>query len=99
MTGLLAFPPAARVKSPEALASLNRRLTDKILIAFHQACEQQDAQVAKHLLSVLDFMWERDQDAPWGRRGNVNFLLPARDRYQHLVYVTTRLQPEPVEPA
>ncbi len=99
MTGLLAFPPAAGVPNPATLASLNRRLTDKILIAFHQACEQQDAQVAKHLLSVLDFMWERDQDAPWGRRGNVNFLLPARDRYQHLVYVTTRPQPEPAEPA
>ena len=99
MTGLLAFPPAAGVPNPATLASLNRRLTDKILIAFHQACEQQDAQVAKHLLSVLDFMWERDQDAPWGRRGNVNFLVPARERYQHLVYVTTRLQPEPVEPA
>lgn len=99
MTRLLAFPPAAGVKDPQVLASLNRRLTDKILIAFHQACEQQDAQVAKQLLSVLDFMWERDQDAPWGRRGNVNFLVPARERYQHLVYVTTTRQPEPAEPA
>jgi hypothetical protein len=99
MTRLLAFPPAAGVKNPGALASLNRRLTDKILIAFHQACEQQDAEVAKQLLSVLDFMWERDQDAPWGRRGNVNFLVPARERYQHLVYVTTPRLPEPAEPA
>jgi hypothetical protein len=31
-------------------------LADKILLAFHQACDQQDNEVAFELLIVLDFM-------------------------------------------
>jgi hypothetical protein len=33
-----------------------RRLSDKILIAFHQACDQADFEVAEQLLSILDAM-------------------------------------------
>jgi hypothetical protein len=33
-----------------------RRLSDKILIAFHQACDQQDFEVAVRLLGVLETM-------------------------------------------
>jgi hypothetical protein len=34
----------------------SRRLSDKILIAFHQACDQRDFEVAERLLKVLDSM-------------------------------------------
>jgi hypothetical protein len=34
----------------------HRRLSDKILIAFHQACDQADFEVAEQLLSILDTM-------------------------------------------
>ena len=33
-----------------------RRLSDKILIAFHQACDQADFEVAERLLKVLESM-------------------------------------------
>ena len=93
MVDILAFPKVANARDPQTIAALNRRLSDKILIAFHQACEQQDQETARQLLAILDFMWERDQDAPWGRRGNINFLVPARERYQHLVYFCQPVKP------
>jgi hypothetical protein len=33
-----------------------RRLSDKILLAFHHACDQTDFEVADDLLDVLEFM-------------------------------------------
>jgi hypothetical protein len=33
-----------------------RRLSDKILIAFHQACDQADFEVAERLLNILETM-------------------------------------------
>ena len=69
-------------------------LTDSILLAFHQACAQKDLAVATRLMEVLDRMWLRDPDAPWGRRSNVNYLIAARDRFRHLL-LTSQAQPEP----
>jgi hypothetical protein len=39
-----------------------RRLSDKLLIAFHHACDQSDIYVAEELLGVLEFMTERASD-------------------------------------
>jgi hypothetical protein len=39
-----------------------RRLSDKILTAFHQACDQGNFEVATELLAVLEFMTRRHQD-------------------------------------
>jgi hypothetical protein len=36
-----------------------RRLSDKVLIAFHQACDQGNIEVARPLLEVLEFMLKR----------------------------------------
>jgi hypothetical protein len=36
-----------------------RRLSDKILIAFHAACDQGNTEVAGQLLGVLDFMFKQ----------------------------------------
>lgn len=67
--------------------TFGRRLSDKVMLAFHQACDQDDLDVAQRLMGVLEFMWLRDLDDPWGRRRNVNYLVPSRDRLRHLLYV------------
>ena len=36
-----------------------RRLTDRILIAFHHACDQGDFEVAEQLLDILEMMLTR----------------------------------------
>jgi hypothetical protein len=43
-----------------------RRLTDKVLIAYHQACDQQDMKVARHLLDVLNLVITRTPTLPAG---------------------------------
>jgi hypothetical protein len=43
-----------------------RRLSDKILIAFHQACDQRDLEVAGQLVDVLEFMIKRTSALPTG---------------------------------
>ena len=45
--------------STVAGAGRGRRLSDKILVAFHQACDQGDLEVADALLRVLGMMAER----------------------------------------
>jgi hypothetical protein len=40
------------------------RLSDKILLAFHHACDQQDIEVAWEMLNVLDFMAMRMPHLP-----------------------------------
>jgi len=37
----------------------SRRLSDKILIAFHHACDQADFRVAEELLQILEMMVTR----------------------------------------
>ena len=37
----------------------SRRLTDKILVAFHHACDQRDLEVAEQLLQILEMMLTR----------------------------------------
>lgn len=43
-----------------------RRLSDKVLIAFHHACDQGDIEVAGQLLDVLEFMTGRPVSLPEG---------------------------------
>jgi hypothetical protein len=57
-----------------------RRLSDKILIAFHQACDQRDTEVAVDLLDVLEFMINR-APLPDGReRRAKDSLVAAHER-------------------
>jgi hypothetical protein len=44
-----------------------RRLSDRILIAFHQACDQADFEVAEGLLEVLENMITGRRLPPAGR--------------------------------
>ncbi len=46
-------------RDPAGTPRYSRRLSDKILISFHQACDQNDFEVARQLLSVYEFMINR----------------------------------------
>jgi hypothetical protein len=72
---------AATVAAPR----YTRRLSDKILIAFHHACDQADFEVAEQLLSVLEMMLTRRPLTPDGtRRRNMESLVAAHERLWHL---------------
>jgi hypothetical protein len=58
-----------------------RRLSDKILIAFHQACDQADFEVAEQLLYILEMMLTRRSLTPdVSRRRNMEGLVAAHER-------------------
>jgi hypothetical protein len=63
----------------------SRRLSDKILIAFHHACDQNYLQVAEQLLQVLEMMLARRPLIPSGtRRRNTESLVAAHERLWQL---------------
>ncbi len=58
-----------------------RRLSDKVLIAFHQACDQGDTEVAGELVRVLELMLRRRPSAPdQNRRRKIEGLVAAHER-------------------
>jgi len=68
----------------------SRRLSDKILIAFHHACDQGDFEVAEQLLHVLEMMLTRRPLTPDGtRRRNMESLVAAHERLWHLRHAET----------
>ena len=46
-------------REPDPIGRYTRRLSDKVLIAFHHACDQHDFEVAEELLHVLEMMLKR----------------------------------------
>ncbi len=67
-----------------------RRLSDKILIAFHHACDQSDFEVAEQLLHILEMMLTRRPLTPDGtRRRNMESLVAAHERLWHLRHPDT----------
>ncbi len=63
----------------------SRRLSDKVLIAFHHACDQADYEVAEQLLQVLEKMLTRRPLTPDGtRRRNMESLVAAYERLWYL---------------
>jgi hypothetical protein len=62
-----------------------RRLSDKILVAFHQACDQGDYEVAWRLLQVLELILSRRPATPdSSRRRSIESLVAAHERLWHL---------------
>jgi hypothetical protein len=58
-----------------------RRLSDKVLMAFHFACDQSDVEVARPLLDVLELMTRRRPASPDGREHRViESLVAAHER-------------------
>jgi hypothetical protein len=68
----------------------SRRLSDKVLIAFHHACDQADFEVAAQLLHILEMMLTRRPLTPDGtRRRNMESLVAAHERLWHLRHPNT----------
>jgi len=77
--------PAGRDPAPAATPRYSRRLSDKILIAFHHACDQGDFEVADQLLHVLEMMLRRRVLSPdLNRRRSMDSLVAAHERLWHL---------------
>ncbi|WP_439552838.1 hypothetical protein [Falsiroseomonas sp.] len=67
--------------SPSGPPRHTRRLSDKILIAFHHACDQGDFEVAEELLRILEMMLTRRPVSPdVNRRKNMESLVAAHER-------------------
>nr|WP_283949575.1 hypothetical protein [Limobrevibacterium gyesilva] len=63
----------------------SRRLSDKILIAFHQACDQSDFEIAEQLLHILEMMLKRRPlTADSNRRRTMESLVAAHERLWYL---------------
>lgn len=74
-----------RETTPSGTPRYTRRLSDKILIAFHHACDQADFEVAEQLLHILEMMLTRRPLTPDGtRRRNMESLVAAHERLWHL---------------
>lgn len=67
-----------------------RRLPDKVLVAFHHACDTSDLEVAEHLLRVLELMLtRRPAPADGNRRRSMESLVAAHERLWHLRHPET----------
>lgn len=71
--------------SPAGLPRHTRRLPDKVLVAFHHACDTMDLEVAEHLLRVLELMLtRRPTGVETNRRRSMESLVAAYERLWHL---------------
>jgi hypothetical protein len=63
----------------------SRRLSDKILVAFHHACDVMDLEVADQLLRLLETMTtRRPRPEDGNRRRSIEGLVAAHERLWHL---------------
>jgi hypothetical protein len=75
----------AEAPGPALQPRHGRRLSDKILVAFHHACDAQDLQVAEQLLRTLENMLtRRGMPAEQNRRRAIESLVAAHERLWHL---------------
>lgn len=62
-----------------------RRLSDKILVAFHQACDLGDLEVSEQLLQILEMMMtRRPLPVDGNRRKSIESLVAAYERLWYL---------------
>jgi hypothetical protein len=54
-----AYPEPERGGRPLVMPRQSRRLSDRIMMAFHQACDQADFEIAEQLLCVLSMVLHR----------------------------------------
>ncbi len=72
-------------KTGGSVPRYSRRLSDKILIAFHHACDQGDYEIAENLLRILETMLTRRTVPPdANRRKSIESLVAAHERLWHL---------------
>jgi len=73
------------LRQPGNAPRYSRRLSDKILIAFHHACDQGDYEIGEELLKILESMLTRRSVAPdANRRKSIESLVAAHERLWHL---------------
>jgi hypothetical protein len=66
-----------------------RRLSDTIFVAFHQACDQTDIEVAWELLNLLEFITTRHPNLPTGVERRVReSLVAAHERLWQIRHPT-----------
>lgn len=71
----------------------SRRLSDKILVAFHHACDTADLEIAEQLLVLLETMLTRRAPSPTAnRRRNMESLVAAHERLWHLRHAHRELE-------
>ena len=69
-----------------------RRLSDKVLVAFHHACDTSDLEVAEQLLATLEMMLNRRSPNPdSNRRRSIESLVAAHERLWHLRHPDTEI--------
>jgi hypothetical protein len=72
-------------RSQSGAPRYSRRLSDKILLAFHHACDQGDYEIAEQLLRILESMLTRRTVPPdTNRRKSIESLVAAHERLWHL---------------
>ncbi len=72
-------------ETPAGAPRYSRRLSDKILIAFHQACDQSDFEIAENLLHTLELMLKRRPAVvDTNRRRTMESLVAAHERLWYL---------------
>jgi hypothetical protein len=79
--------PASAQAQGSAKPRYTRRLSDKILLAFHAACDQGDYEIAEKLLHLLEKMFVRRMIPPTAeRRKNIESLVAAHEGLWHLCH-------------
>ena len=69
----------------------SRRLSDKILVAFHHACDVMDLEIADQLLRLLETMTtRRPRPEDGNRRRSIEGLVAAHERLWHLRHPETK---------
>jgi hypothetical protein len=70
---------------PATATRYSRRLSDKILIAFHQACDQGDFEIAQILLNSMELLLtRRPMISDSNRRRTMESVVAAHERLWHL---------------
>lgn len=76
-------PGAVSLAPPERRHA--RRLFDKIMVAFHHACDARDLEVSERLLALLELMaTRRPRPEDGNRRRTIENLVAAHERLWHL---------------
>jgi hypothetical protein len=75
----------ARPQPSSPVRRHTRRLEDKLLVAFHHACDVADIEVARLVLQILELMLARKPAQPDpNRRRNLEGLVAAHERLWNL---------------
>ncbi len=86
---LVATKENGREATPTGLPRHTRRLSDKVLVAFHHACDTADLEVAEYLLNILETMLtRRPTHVDGNRRRSIEGLVAAHERLWHLRHPT-----------